>query len=478
MPIRQRRPWRFRRYAPRWIPSKRQGGVQQFDGHGDAAADGTSTLSVFLQLSGHGDAAASATGTMLSITRALTGHGDSASSGTGSLTTGAAPTVAGVALGISFRFRRTISESHTIKSILDVYHVSEDQPFAELEIVGDSSVTAKAGDATRRSADLTVIDTSNALTPANAEAVLDPFLSEVRVRSGIVYPDDLEELVSCGFYVIKRFQMVKDGGKRAYKIECFDRSKRATQQFGRPYSTIPGAALENVIADMLHFKAPTIPQVLTTTGIQVPALVFPGSSNPWAEALKLANWSGYTLEIDRDRGAITLTPTVTDVGKEAAWEFIDNSRAVAWEVESEFDSDDAPNHVIVRGGGSDTSDVYGEALDNDPSSLTYVGRIGYNTREYEDVRVTTNEQAKRAATRILGRDLGTAKTHPLKALPNPALNLDQTVRLTQTEYSLDVFALVEEITLPLVAGDDKHMDVTLRRGVRNDEDLLALVLST
>lgn len=377
---------------------------------------------------------------------------------------------------VSDRWVAAISESHTVKTVVDVHRLDIDIPITQLGVT-EGAITMNAGDSTRRSADLTVIDQDGTLSPAEAEDILSPLTAEIRIWSGIVYTDGTEELVSCGYYAVDEYEMVRDGGRRTYKLTCFDRSKRCVSQFGRPFSTVPNAPLEDVIADMIHFKAPTIPRRLPVTGLFVPALVFPGNSNAWAEAEKLANWSGYTLEIDRQLGEIVMNPTVTDVGKDPVWEFVDDERAVAWEVESSFSRADAPNHVIVRGQGSSADDVFGEAWDNDPTSPTYVGRIGYNTREYSDERVITDEQATRAAQRILGRDLGKAKVHPLKALPNPALELDQTVKLRQLDYGLDTFALVEKVELPLTSGNDKHMSVTLRRGVQTDSQLLALILS-
>lgn len=372
------------------------------------------------------------------------------------------------------RYRRTITETHTIKTVLDLHHLDMPEAFAQLGLV-DGGITMERSADIPRSAELIVIDEENAMTAQSAETILEPLTKEVHIWNGIVYPDGTEELKSCGWYPIFKYELVRHGGKRQYRITLYDRGKRAQVDFGKPYSTIAGAPLGRAIRDLLTYKSPGLAvDIPELTEYEVPRLIFATSSNPLAEAVKLAKWAGFNLEANRGTGAIQLVPVKNFPDAHIQWEMVDNANACAWEVETSMDLDDAPNHVIVTGKGAGGMEISGEAMDRDPASPTWVMKVGKRTKSYEDERITSKAMAKRAAELILGRDLGTSKVHPLKALPNPAMELDDTVWLRQPDYGIDTHALVEKVEMPLTAKD--YMGVTLRRGVLTDEDLIGSVL--
>lgn len=407
----------------------------------------------------------------------LTGSGGISLAGASSLENIGAVVFKGPIIGISQAWMAAVAESHEIRSKVEVYRIGYlESPIAELE-VEDGTLTFEASAAVRRSGELQVIDQEGILQPNNAEDILSPINVECRILSGMVYPDGTEELISCGWYKIFHYSMVRDGAKKAYRITVFDRAKRAGASFGRPWATIPNAPLKNVIRDLMFYAVPNINVVVPDNDFTVPALIFAATSNPWAEIQKLATLSGFTAEVDRFTGALELKSAVIAPDEEhPMWELVDNSRAVAWEVESELDWDQIPNHVTVHSTGTGTQGVFGEAMDMDPLSPTYVERIGHHVKDYSDERVHSSKQATSAAKKLLSRDIGLSKMHPMQALPNAAMDSDQTVRLKQTDYDIDTFALIEKMALPLVAGPDKKMPLTVRRGVKTDTDLLSSVL--
>lgn len=375
----------------------------------------------------------------------------------------------------SDRFRVIVAESHEEVTVVEVLRPDIPDTMATLKCLQGSHITFAAGDASRRSASLELIDPTGAVGPAEAEDLLNS-PAEVRIRSGPRFPEGTTELKRCGIYKVVKFELTNSAGKWHYRLTCLPRSARAAKAFGSQWSTIAGAKLEDAIRDMVRSKAPTLPMNLPATGLTVPLLVFPGTANPLAEAQKLASWAGYILE-DNDDGVLIMSTAIIDVAAVADWNLVEDARSTAWDVERS--REEAPNHIIVKGTGTGAgASVVGEAKDTDPLSPSSIQRVGDILKEVSDPRITSTAMATRAAVSILGRGLGAADTIPCKMLPNPALRLDQTVFVDRPKLGVSTFALVDHFELPLVAGPNNHMTVTVRRGVRTDADLITQVVNT
>lgn len=366
---------------------------------------------------------------------------------------------------VSERFKEEINESHTVVNRLQVRRLDLDDVMAELPI-SDGSMTCSSADATHRSLDVTVLTDADGFPLEPGTDLLNPFFTEVQLWSGVRYANGLEELLPCGVFKITDYSCVTSNDGRVHKLACYDRSIRARGKLGNAVVTPAGTSIEDAAARLIRLMQPTAKIHFPQTGFITPNIIHAETSTAWGEASKLFSSSGYVLSTTRD-GVYVATPTVTAPNTVAPdWLMVEDERDPAWNVNRKAKV--APNHVIVNSSSTQTH-VQGEAFDADPGSRTYVGGpYGDVIENITDERVTTVEQANRAATQQLVRFLAGTEDDSASCLPNPAMDLDQTVLLNRTSASLNAYVLVDEYKLPLQG--DKEMTVTFRPGVHTQFD--------
>ena len=113
------------------------------------------------------------------------------------------------------------------------------------------------------------------------------------------------------------------------------------------------------------------------------------------------------------------------------------------------------NAVVAYGEGADnTTPVRHVAVDNGPTSLTrFGGKFGKIPRFYSSPLITTNQQAADAAANILRRGLGIPFSVDFTAVPNPALQPYDVVRVTYADYNRELHT-IEKLTIPLTVEQD------------------------
>lgn len=374
------------------------------------------------------------------------------------------------------RYRQAMHDAHNdIVVRVDVHRRDSVDPIYELTTT-DGTLTIDDADTIQRSANCTAIDPTGVLTPDLASDILSPFTCELVIWGGVKYPDRSEELKRQGTFKVTDLDIGEQDGGVSIGLTLFDISTRAQRSFGYAYVVPPGTPVEIAARDMLWTTTPNVPVNFPTTGDVTPLLILPESSNPWAEASQLFLMSGYKLEVSRDK-TYTASAIVPIAGRAATWEFVEGTRSNFWNAHRMVNGDQTPNHVIVKSSNSSAGGVVGEAFDDDPTSPTYVnGPYGHLRRTYTDPRVTTNDQATRAARAILTRNLGPGESIPFEARPNWILNTSETVRVKRTALGLDTNVLIDHLELPLTAGN--WMKGRTRRSVITDAAQLGAVLGS
>lgn len=116
------------------------------------------------------------------------------------------------------------------------------------------------------------------------------------------------------------------------------------------------------------------------------------------------------------------------------------------------------NAVVATGEGADTiAPARAVAIDNNPHSPTYwYGRFGKVPRFYSSPFITTNTQAFNAASSILRQSLGLPYNVSFGAVPNPALEPFDPVRVVYPTRSRSGSGysethILDRLTVPLVA---------------------------
>ncbi len=174
-----------------------------------------------------------------------------------------------------------------------------------------------------------------------------------------------------------------------------------------------------------------------------------------AEAISLPDG---TLHIRETVGAINTYPLVAPFPNEIVWEIsdqFDDGTVIEWEGGSARDG--LFNLVVARGEDSDGNPIQGVASNLESISPTRVGGpfsplpVPF---EFHSPMLTTINQCRKAAAKILRRKLKFQENKVVvTTVPNPALQIGDTVRLLSDDPTVDQSkATVENITLPLLPG--------------------------
>ncbi len=370
-----------------------------------------------------------------------------------------------------------------------------------LEIV-DGSFTVDYNATVRRQATLSVYDESGTLIPKVASDLLSPFTTRIQGFRGIQLPPgspyptppDGAELLPQGVFKIAKLALAEQSsgstgsgggignsgqgasgsGGRLLALTLLDVSSQAQQNLADPVGIDGGTPVEQAIIILLRTVLPTMQFRFPTTGFTCPPLLITEVKNVWTEAQNLAISIGMDIMLDRN-GVCILAPRMGAASTAFVWEFTEDENATSWSMNRALSSDMLPNVVVVVSTNSATPGVKGVAADMDPASPTYrYGPYGQNVETIKSDRITSSDQAQRAAQGLLARKLGTAEQVTFDAIPNPALDVGDTVVLTRRSMGLyGQRMIVSKITMPFLAFNP--MNVTCQRSLfTREEDALAL----
>lgn len=370
--------------------------------------------------------------------------------------------------GASAAFYREITRSHTVVSRLDA---TQGEDTAQLTVVGGRGVTIDYDLPTRRDLDIVIKDDTR--TATELEDLLDVFLTVLTPYRGVRYDDGTEELIPCGQFFTEKLTLAEadDGGVVA-RITAFDASTRCQGDLDRPFVVDSGAAIDQVVPQLLGRKMPALRYRLASVPWDLPMQILRGQVNPWQKARDFYEAVGYGLTIDRD-GICVTEPPATSVADDPVWEFIEGENATfAAGGERTLGAEDFPNVVVVKGTNAATGTaVRGEAADEDPSSPTFRGGpTGERILEVESEKVTSEDQAAAMARVILARELGPQEEYTFNVLANPGLDVPDVISVTRERLGLiDRRMIVTRINaLPFTVGGSGTMQITARRSIITD----------
>lgn len=314
-------------------------------------------------------------------------------------------------------------------------------------VVGDVAQDATAN--VRATLDLT---TTPAYWPERPTDLVAPYGNEIFVERGIRFGNGTTEWISQGYFKIYAVdQEVAVTGD--VQIDARDRM-----------AGIVDARMEK---PRQFGAAHTVEQVVESLVLEVypdAQIVTDGATNLAAVAL------GRSIIVEEDRYA-ALLDVVRSIGRVAYWNhegdlFIGLAPNAATPV---FDVDAGPGGVLVSASRSHDREgvynavvAYGEATDTappvraiardlNPTSPTYwYGKFGKVPRFYSSPLITTAGQAQSAAASMLRQSLGLPYAVDFDAVPNPALEPLDPIRLVFGDGRAERH-VIQKITLGLTA---------------------------
>jgi hypothetical protein len=120
--------------------------------------------------------------------------------------------------------------------------------------------------------------------------------------------------------------------------------------------------------------------------------------------------------------------------------------------------------VFTNESGSAAVPLRGYAQDDNPSSLTYVGRVGVRPTFASSPLMTTQDQVNKAARTQLQRTLGVSDIVTLTVVPVHALGAGDVIRVTDPTVQIDSKYISDQFTVNLRAADGP-MEVACRSQV-------------
>ena len=168
-------------------------------------------------------------------------------------------------------------------------------------------------------------------------------------------------------------------------------------------------------------------------------------------------------------GVLTSSPLRGYGGSDPDWTIEDGplSNLLALQRQMERTGQTA-NWIVVTGehAGNTNFIPTGVAYDNDASSPTWVGgKFGVIYSHVQSTTVTTSLDAQVMAQHILDEGLGIAELVIATIMPNPAMQVDDLVRVTRAESKMDgVDIVMDEVSTPLVPIRGSEV-VTRRRAL-------------
>jgi hypothetical protein len=316
----------------------------------------------------------------------------------------------------------------------------------------------------RRSGTITFEDDGSGLiTPKTPEDLLAPYGNELRCWSGFRYPDGTEELVPVGTLRIDRTTtsyprttvQLKD---RALNVQRFKYEKTKVIAAGQLW--------DQVVADILLDRYPDAQFDFNVhTDITTPRLVIEMATDPWAW-LQASALETLDCQLFPDQmGVFQLRPEETVGGDlPPAWTFDGRTQIAPPLAESQWgnlalygdeldwDTTEMFNAVVMTANNPANNDVpfYGIAKDSDPQSPTrYGSKYGFHIDFQDSDRLTSNQQCANAAKTRLQQIAGIPEALTLPAIPHPALDIGDALRVIRPELGHDTIHLLDGAPFPL-----------------------------
>lgn len=318
----------------------------------------------------------------------------------------------------------------------------------------DGLITLDATAASRRTLTATFVDPDGTLTPRLASDPLAPFGNEIEVFMGFRWVDLTEELLPVGIFRMTDSVPSTDG---TIKVKADDRSiVVAGARWETPFGLAAGLPTVDGAVAIVESRYIGRTYELVTSNATVPLTIYEEgdrSGDPWTNFHDLLQSDGLEgffgpsgqVIIRRPPDPIYATPVAT---------YAPGPTSVRRGVSNAFNSRDARNVFIAIGEGSGIPSPFrGVAEVTDATSPLHPSRFGRRPRFLSSPLITSQESADRAAETMKRREEGASETTTFEALPNPAHEGGDVVRVVEASLGIDDSVVLRRFSLPFrIAG--------------------------
>ncbi|MEO3930921.1 DUF5047 domain-containing protein [Micromonosporaceae bacterium B7E4] len=352
---------------------------------------------------------------------------------------------------VSDAFLRTLRGSHRMVAELRAVAPGQtgvDPAGTVLTLLGGT--VSQDATAVSRSRIVATVD-GTGMWPTRADDLLAPYGQELFARRGIRYGNGVTEWVSLGYFRIDSPEQDQpadgpitiSGRDRMSGIE--DGKLTAPIQF--PATATLGAVVDQLVTDV--YPAAVIDWDDTTDTEQIGRTVI-AEEDRYGFLDELIRAVGKTWYWDhRGHLVVRTPPDPTD----PVWTVDHGEGGVLVSLARSLSREGVYNGIVAIGEGADTTvPARAVVVDNNPTSPTrWGGPFGKVPRRFSSPFITSNAQASIAAAAELRRTLGLPYNVNFEAVPNPALEADDPIRVRYPGRS--EAHVLERLSIPLTAED-------------------------
>jgi hypothetical protein len=389
---------------------------------------------------------------------------------------------------VTQRYLDTLTRSHTQVSYMEIIKdgvvaatlssgsLLDPTTGLSLSSIGGSVQVSKT--TIRRSCTVVLLDVSGQLMPSDAGDLLAPYVTEIRLWVGVRYwdaplpavssspftatPSSLDpetEYVPVGTFVITDL----DNQYPQITITGYDRMW-ILGQFTAPYAIANGTNVIDALSTLLSAQVPAsrlatnFPTSEKVTG----ALLYDAQTDTTAAAFDLVTPSGWDLYVD-PVGTFMITPQPS-TDDDPILTYTTSTGNMMRPKHAITSGGTLYNAVVFTGESAATTPVRGYAQDDDPNSLTFVGRVGVRPYFESSPLMKTVDACNAAARTRLRAILGTADTLIVPIIPNHALECGDVIHVIDPTQGIDTNVITDSFTIGMRASDGVQ-DVTCRSKV-------------
>jgi hypothetical protein len=354
---------------------------------------------------------------------------------------------------VSDDFLSSVRKSHISFVKIEIYDMANNEIISTAQPIS-GEVTIDSRRDIRRQCAIEFVDRDGTLVPTNnRSSILLPYNREIKIYRGVKFGDGTEELVPLGVFLLTTVEITDTPEGVRINVQGSDRSLRVIRAkwTSHDFYIADATAKETAIQQILTDRFPGVKTMFPATN-QVTDIIYPTldqSSNPWKEALKIAESAGMDLYFD-ESGTARMRPIPDPDSGAALITYQDNTESVVTSLSRTLSSDESFNHVVYTGEGTNLSiGVIGEAKDTNPASPTYIETYGSVPIFKSSPYILTVAEAQEAAVAELRKVIGALEMISWEQIVNPAHDVYDLVKVTRTPSGVDATLMLDSITIPL-----------------------------
>jgi hypothetical protein len=352
---------------------------------------------------------------------------------------------------VSAEFLAALESSHRMSTRVDIY-VDNVLRYGNLPL---SDGNVKMDDTVfRTQIDLTINDAEAEFVPTKSlDNVLEVGRSVIKAYRGLYLPGQTTPtMVPLGCAIVGEVRVDDSGQGLTIGVRGNDYAEKISAQkldwnLSIPKTMTAETAIRNLVVWQLEPWQDFI--FLGDSSATTAGRVAQIGEDPWTHAQSIARGIGCDLYFDESLNLICAeTP---DVGV-VVDEYVEGPKCRLLYGSKIRSLEGIFNRVVVSSDATgNTTTVYGNAEDRNPTSPTNIDRIGRRTHFTSSSAVRTSSQAAAMARSLLKKKSGRPERVELNTVVNPALRLGDTILVKRAKLGMDSKQVVDKVTFPLTA---------------------------